>query len=443
MCRLGDPLFVQRQSNHCRAIAFDQRQHRRQFFRFRRNRVDRRLSVVDTQGRLQRPGVAGVQLQGDIHHTLDALDGLRQECHFVDPGCPDIEVENGSPGLHLFQCLGHKIAEIPVFECLLEAFFARGIEALTNGSHAVHRYTLQGRADKALFLIRNAGHIDPLADDGRQGPDRIGGRAAAAADDCHAGFQCRKDAFHKICIRERIRAVPRIWQSRIGFGGYGQMGIGQDFFQQRDQGIRSRGAVDAQAVCPKSSHGSREDLRCGACKGAPVFLEGHGDQNGQIGVFLRRKQGGFRFIEIGHGFDHDQVCVLSRFYHRRKSLICLFKGQSSQGFEKLSQRANVQGTEAVRGGYAHIADRRLNDVFQGIAGTGKFVGIGSEGVGIDNVAPCPGVVAVHRLNQVRVGDVQQFGNGPGFHAPFLQHGAHGTVEDHKGFVLLVEEIGFI
>ncbi len=160
-------------------------------------------------------------------------------------------------------------------------------------------------------------------------------------------------------------------------------------------------------------------------------------------MFLRRQERGLRFIEIGHGFDHDQIRVLPCFDHRRKSLICLFKGQGPQGFEKLSQRANVQGTEAVRGGYAHIADRRLNDVFQGIAGTGKFVGIGSEGVGIDNVAPCPGVVAMHRLNQVRVGDVQQFGNGPGFHAAFLQHGAHGTVEDHKGFVLLVEEIGFI
>ena len=99
--------------------------------------------------------------------------------------------------------------------------------------------------------------------------------------------------------------------------------------------------------------------------------------------------------------------------------------------------------EAVRGGFSHIADRRLNDVFQGIAGIGEFVRIGAEGVGIDNVAPCPGVVAVHRLDQVRIGDVQQFGNGPGFHAPFLQHGAHGTVENQEGFVLRVEEIGFI
>ncbi len=101
------------------------------------------------------------------------------------------------------------------------------------------------------------------------------------------------------------------------------------------------------------------------------------------------------FNSIGHGFDHDQIRVLPCLYYRRKSLICLFKGQGPQRFEELSQRANVQGTEAVRGGFTHVADRRLNDVLQGIAGAGKFVGIGAEGVGIDNVAPCPGIVPVH------------------------------------------------
>ena len=140
VCGLGlDAFFVDGKPHDGGSVLFAQRQDGGKFFRLAVGGVDDGLAVVHPQTPRQRFHVGGIQLQGQAGHALQCLDHLLHQHRLIHAGCAHIHVQNLCSGFCLTDGLFQHIVHVAFPQCLLEALFAGGVDALAHHRDAVHR----------------------------------------------------------------------------------------------------------------------------------------------------------------------------------------------------------------------------------------------------------------------------------------------------------------
>ena len=208
------------------------------------------------------------------------------------------------------------------------------------------------------------------------------------------------------------------------------MGTPQNFPQRPPQLAGSQGAVQPDHICPQARQRHRRRSRVGPQEGAPVLPEGHGHENRQMGVLLRRQQRRLGLQQVAHGLDEHQVRSRRRagLHDLREHAVGLCKGHVSEGLQHAPQRAHVQSgvCPGCRPRPLRQGDARGN---AGPRVLPQLPAAGPEGVGGDDVRPRLGVGAVDALHHVRRGDIQPFGALAGRQTGLLEHTAHASVKE--------------
>ncbi len=203
------------------------------------------------------------------------------------------------------------------------------------------------------------------------------------------------------------------------------------FLQQRGQQIRPQGAVQPDGVRPQPLQSAGHGGNGTPGKGAPVLLKGHGHEHGQSGIFLHRQQGGLGLVQVGHGFNGYQVRPgpLPGQSHLSKEVIGPLEGQSAQRLQQLPQGPQVQGNLDPRscGGLLGDGNGGGHHLLHGVPRPRQLEGVGSKGVGAENLRARLDVFLKNAPQLAGVGEIQQLRLAPGGQAPLLQNGAHGSV----------------
>ena len=163
-----------------RTVLFAQGQDRVQLFLLAVGRVDDGLAVVHAQTVFQRLHIGGIQLQRQAGDALQGLDHLGHQGRLVHAGCTHVHVQHLSTGFHLTDRLLQNVVHILFPQCLLEALFAGGVDALTHHRDAVHIDKVHRRAEhRGHFVGRTAGYA--ACKNAVQQLDELRRGAAAAA----------------------------------------------------------------------------------------------------------------------------------------------------------------------------------------------------------------------------------------------------------------------
>ena len=175
-----DAPLIDGKAHDGRTVLFAQGQNRVQLFLLAVGRVDDGLAVVHAQAVFQCLHIGGIQLQRQAGDALQGLDHLGHQGRLVHAGCAHVHVQHLSPGLHLTDRLLQNIVHILFPQCLLEALFARGVDALTHHRDAVHVDEIHRRTQhRGHFVGRTAGYA--ACKNAVQQLDELRRGAAAAA----------------------------------------------------------------------------------------------------------------------------------------------------------------------------------------------------------------------------------------------------------------------
>ena len=82
--------------------------------------------------------VGGIQLQRQADHALQGLDHLLHQGRLIHAGGTHVHVQHLRPGFRLADGLFQNVVHITLPQCLLEALFAGGVDALAHHGDAVH-----------------------------------------------------------------------------------------------------------------------------------------------------------------------------------------------------------------------------------------------------------------------------------------------------------------
>ena len=148
-------------------------------------------------------------------------------------------------------------------------------------------------------------------------------------------------------------------------------------------------------------------------------------------MLLGGQQGGLGFVNIAHGFDHDQVGLRRRggIDHLGKGAVGVFKFQIAIGLEQLSGGAHIQRDIALLpGGFSGQRNARADQFAHAVGLIFQLVAVGAEGVGQQNIRARGGISAVNIAQHIGVGNVPGFRQFARPQAAALQQGAHGAVD---------------
>ena len=228
-----------------------------------------------------------------------------------------------------------------------------------------------------------------------------------------------------------------------------QAGIGLG--DQRQAGRRAHLAEDiVDAVHPQSTVGA-DDVGTGGCQGngsrlgrrtqhrPAVVVEGqHGDDGDRLGDLPDGNQGSATFLDIQKRLQTDQVGpgIDQRGSLFAKGCLHLVKGDLAQGLHKLA--GGTDGSAHVGQAFGLLAgDLHGPGIDLGQSPLQAVVGqletAAAKGVGDDDVGPGLDIITVYRRHHLRHGQVELFRRLPRLQAPFLKHGAHGSVENKHLF----------
>ena len=441
VCGFGlDAFFVDGQTHDGGTVLLAQRQDGGKFFRLAVGGVDDGLAVVHPQTPRQRLHVGGVQLQGQTGHALQRLDHLLHQHRLVYAGCAYVHVQDLRTGLCLTDGLLQHIVHVAFPQCLLEALFAGGVDALAHHRDAVHRDRVHRGAQHRGHPVRGTprgaackGAVEQL--------DELRGGAAAAAGSKQVQLPVGLHLQGEQLRGDVVAAAVRPGQTGVGLDEHREVaghGLGQSLCHGEDL-FGSQRAVDAHGVCPQAPGGGGKAFHCAAGKGAPARFKAHAGQNGQAGVLLGSQQGGFQLVQVGVGLKKDQVCPGGFAYLDDAGILShsILKGQRSAGLQQLAQRAHVQrGQRTVgRAGALAVFNACGDDLLQRVGAARQLVGRSAEGVGVDDAAARRSVLPVDALNERRVGDIQFLRACAQLEPGSLQHGAHAAVQQ-DGIALL-------
>ena len=427
----GQAFFVHAQAHHGSAVFLHNGQHCSQGFLRAVDRVDGGLTVVYPEGCFQCGGVGGIQLQGQRHNALQLLDHLGQQRHFIHAWHAHIHIQNVRASVHLLHRQRGHIVQILLQQGLLEPLFAGGIDALADDPHPVDGDCPGGCADKAGLFSTAAGRLTARQRI-PQGAQVVGTGAAAAAQQGGPGIHTIQHGLRVLGRGQVIAAVHGIGQACVGLGNDGQRGMLGQFPDKGRSLYRAQRAVDADGIRAETfqrmGHGSQR----AAGKGAAGGFKAHGHQHGQLGVLLDGQQGSLGLVQVGHGLDHRQISPGSGscLGHLGKKSVGLLEGQATHGLQQLAQRPDIQRHQCIsacRGSLGQL-DCRRNHVLGAQAGGGQLVGVGPEGVGVDDAAAGFHIGAVDGRHRLASGQVHFLGLHAGFQSVLLEQGAHGAVQ---------------
>ena len=428
-CLFGNAVFVQRQPDNCGTVFLDQRQDVLQGSFFAVDGVDNGLAVVHPQSRLHDRRNGGVQLQRCAADRLQRLDCADHHALFVNARHAHVYVQQVGTGIYLLYCLIQDVVHVVCLQCRLEPLLAGGVDAFADNAWLVDQHHFGSGAD----CRRNLDVFPPgdlcFFQQIVCGFDVFRRGAAAAAVNRNAQL-CK--LHHCLCEFRRVYQIftgDRIRQSGVGLYHQRQRCPLCHFFHNGKEFVRTQGAVHAHRIGSQSlqRHCRRSDGTAG--KGAEIRLKGHGADHRLVGVFLCRQQCRLGFVQVGHGFDDDQVCVLSGEDFFTENVVGFFKCECAQRFQKLSDRTDVQSHLGVRAGtgFSGTGNAGRDEFLHGIAGFRHFVPVCSERVGVDDVRPHSHELFLCGNDAFRFGDVVHLRQCTYGHAALLQHGTHAAV----------------
>ena len=398
------------------------------------NRVDDGLAGVAAHGGLDGGGVGGVDLQWQQRGALELLGRLLDDLDLVDLGQADVDVQDVGALLLLADALAHDVVQVAVAQGLLQALFAGGVDALADDGDLVAvagevHDRLGARDRHAGLAVTRAGRV--VVDEGAKCRHVRRRGAAASADDAHAVLDHAGDGlgvFGCLDIKDGIAVIVQAGQSRIGLHHNGLVGDGEHARGESSELGRALAAVDAQDVGADGVKGDGGDLGARAQEGAAVFLKGHGGKDGQVRILAAGEDCRLDLGKIGHSLDNKEVHTRSDAgaHLLGKKVVGLVKAEGAQGAQQGADGADVAG-DVAGAGHAGAGDGRGKDVCNG-GGAVELVGVGTKGVGGDHVTAGVDVLTLNIGDDLGLLKVEQLGQGSGFHAGRLQHGAHAAVE---------------
>ena len=403
------------------------------------DRVDDGLAVVDTQRAGKSLRIGGIELERQIRDGLQVLDKLLQCGGLVNTGQTGVDIQHLSTGLGLGYGLGAGIGAVTVPQSLLQPLFAGGIDALSYNGDAVHldkanRRTQTTAADRDLVGGNQRGKgLPQLGDEVR--------RCAAAA--ANHGNADRGISFH-LCGKFRgiqVVAAVRVGQTGIGLdkNRYTGRDAAAEPLCKRQNLLGTQRAVDAHGIGTETGGRDGVAFHRTAGKGAAAALKAHRGKDRQGAVFLGGENGRLQFIQIGHRFKKDKVRPGCRTGtdDLRKLGVGILKAQGAGRDQQLAQRADIQGYQRAGfcGGAARTGNRGRNDLLDRAGAACKLFGVGTKGVGQQNVRAGAGVIGVDGSQSIRHFQSGQLGLLPGLQAAGLQLGAHAAVQKDKALTV--------
>ena len=232
---------------------------------------------------------------------------------------------------------------------------------------------------------------------------------------------------------------PGIRETGIGLDDHRKRGPLPDGPHHGYEILRAQRTVYAQCIHPQpvqcQGHGGRICTR----KRSSVLFECHGYPDWKRSVFFCGKNGGFHFIQVRHGLKNDQIgtCFFPCSDDLPEAVIGIVKRQSPQRLHQFTDGTHIQRDpdssgvphtvrSLPRGPY--ISPDHIPDI---IAGSLIFVGIDTEGIGIDHITSGLDIAKVDVSDDIRMVHAEHFGFFAHFEAGALQHGTHRTVQvDH-------------
>ena len=179
---------------------------------------------------------------------LDHLD-------LIDLGQAHVDIEDIGALLLLADALGHHVVEVAVAQGLLQALFARGIDALADDGDAMAR---DGKGNAALRACDVHGGV-VMAQLWRASFDElpeqahvVGRGAAASSHNAYAVFDHFGDSvgiFGRVDVKDGIAFVVYVRQAGICLYEHGFVGNVEHAFCKGTQVGRPLTAVDAYDVC--------------------------------------------------------------------------------------------------------------------------------------------------------------------------------------------------
>ena len=239
--------------------------------------------------------------------------------------------------------------------------------------------------------------------------------------------------------REDGSTVDELRQAGVGLGDQRQAGRRAHLAEDIVDTVHPQSAVGADDVGTGGSQGNGSRLGRRTQHRPAVVVEGqHGDDRDRPGYFPDGNQGCATLLDIQKRLQTDQV---GPGIDQRGSLLAegglhLVEGDLAQGLHKLAGGAD--GSAHVGPAFGLLACDLHGagiDLCQSPlqAVVGQLETAAAEGVGDDDVGPGLNIITVHRRHHLRHGQVELFRRLPRLQAPFLEHGAHGSVENKHLF----------
>ena len=264
--------------------------------------------------------------------------------------------------------------------------------------------------------------------------------AAAATHHGNADVLVFLHLLHKTGGVQTVGTV-RVGQARVGLDEHRQAGrhtAAEPFGKGQNLGGAKR-TVDAHRIHAKARRCDGVAFHRAAGEGAAPRLKAHGGKHRQSAVFLCGQNGGFQFIQVSHGLQHDKVRPRRRTGPDDLGELGagIFKGEGPRGSQQFPQRADVQRHQRprLRGGLPCAVDGGGHHLFQRIAGAGQLFGVGPKGVGIQNLCACAHIIPVDGGERFRHGERRQLRHLAGTQPPFLQLSAHTAIQKNVFFAL--------
>ena len=171
----------------------------------------------------------------------------------------------------------------------------------------------------------------------------------------------------------------------------------------------------------------------GPQEGAPVALEGHGDEHGQGAVLSAGEHGRLGLAQVRKRFDGQQIAagILRGARLLGEELVGLLEGELAHGLQQRAQRPDVAG-DVARPGLAGAGGGSGEDLVHRGAAL-ELAPVGPKGVAGDNLGTCLDVEAVDGADLLRGAQVEEVGHHTrAGDASGLHHRAHAAVEEQEG-----------
>ena len=281
----GNTALIKREPHDGTAVMGSYRQDTRKAFLLAINRIDERLARIGTHRSFNGLWVRRVNLQGNAHGGLNALDEFKEHGCFVNVWQACIYVQNFGTCFNLRKRFAYYIVGVVCAQGLLEFLFTCGVNALpNNGNVVVAQYDrfLGSRNAKAAFdsaflwcavfkLFGKKCEVFRIC-------------TAAPAHNAHTCIYHGSDGG---CIilwlqREHRFAVDHLGQACVGLHDKGTERNSKHVFNEGSERFWSERTINTQGVYTQSLQGQCRYLWRGSQERTTRIFKSHGGKNGQV-----------------------------------------------------------------------------------------------------------------------------------------------------------------